>query len=203
MENGRMDKGKWGGVFLVVLIAAAMLLAGLAIYYHNKVGGYTEENAAYREAADRMMATAFLDIRREMSGDRETALEMSRNFDQAEFSHCCSQLHSGYADEIRMINQIDEMASQKLSGYDAGSLLFYFSDLNDLGQRGLLTQEDADALLGVFDAWESCRWEQLEDDMTAADFDFAEQDYGIAACIDNVRSLDEVYSQRVLADAEE
>ena len=37
MENGRMDKGKWGGVFLVVLIAAAMLLAGLAIYYHNKV----------------------------------------------------------------------------------------------------------------------------------------------------------------------
>ena len=48
-----------GGVFLVVLIAAAMLLAGLAIYYHNKVGGYTEENAAYREAADRMMATAF------------------------------------------------------------------------------------------------------------------------------------------------
>ena len=146
MENGRMDKGKWGGVFLVVLIAAAMLLAGLAIYYHNKVGGYTEENAAYREAADRMMATAFLDIRREMSGDRETALEMSRNFDQAEFSHFCSQLHSGYADEIRMINQIDEMASQKLSGYDAGSLLFYFSDLNDLGQRGLLTQEDADAL---------------------------------------------------------
>ena len=57
-----------------------------------------------------------------------------------------------------MINQIDEMASQKLSGYDAGSLLFYFSDLNDLGQRGLLTQEDADALLGVFDAWGSCRW---------------------------------------------
>ena len=173
MENDQKDKGKWGGVFLVVLIAAAMVLAGLAIYYHNKVGGYTEENADYREAADRMMATAFLDIRREMSGDRETALEMSRNFNQAEFNHFCSQLHSGYADE------------------------------NDLGQRDLLTQEDADALLGVFDAWESCRWEQLEDDMTAADFDFAEQDYGIAACIDNVRSLDEVYSQRVLADAEE
>lgn len=138
MENDQKDKGKWGGVFLVVLIAAAMVLAGLAIYYHNKVGGYTEENAAYREAADRMMATAFLDIRREMSGDRETALEMSRNFNQAEFNHFCSQLHSGYADEIRMINQIDELASQKFSGYDAGSLLFYFSDLNDLGQRDLL-----------------------------------------------------------------
>ena len=35
MENDQKDKGKWGGVFLVVLIAAAMVLAGLAIYYHN------------------------------------------------------------------------------------------------------------------------------------------------------------------------
>ena len=186
MENDQKDKGKWGGVFLVVLIAAAMVLAGLAIYYHNKVGGYTEENAAYREAADRMMATAFLDIRREMSGDRETALEMSRNFNQAEFNHFCSQLHSGYADEIRMINQIDELASQKFSGYDAGSLLFYFSDLNDLGQRDLLTQEDADALLGVFDAWESCRWEQLSSDMAGEDFEFIAQDYGIASCLDQI-----------------
>ncbi len=187
MENKTKNKRRSMTIVIVALELLVLFLIGFVIGYHGQARGLEEQNAVNNEAADRIMASAFLDIHEEMTGDRQAVFSMSLNFDREGFNSLCAGLGSHYIDESNIIAEITEIDPEKYGQYGGISdMTAYFADLEERGKAGLLTEADAETLLGVFDAWESCRWEQLSSDMAGEDFEFIAQDYGIASCLDQI-----------------
>ena len=174
MENKTKNKRRSMTIVIVALELLVLFLIGFVIRYHGQARDLEEQNAVNNEAADRIMASAFLDIHEEMTGDRQAAFNMSLNFDREGFNSLCAELGSHYIDESNIIAEITEIDPEKYGQYGGISdMTAYFADLEERGKAGLLTEADAETLLGVFDAWESCRWEQLSSDMAGEDFESA------------------------------
>ena len=176
MENKTKNKRRSMTIVIVALELLVLFLIGFVIRYHGQARDLEEQNAVNNEAADRILVSAFLDIHEEMTGDRREG-----------FNSLCAGLGSHYIDESNIIAEITEIDPEKYGQYGGISdMTAYFADLEERGKAGLLTEADAETLLGVFDAWESCRWEQLSSDMAGEDFEFIAQDYGIASCLDQI-----------------
>ena len=187
MENKTKNKRRSMTIVIVSLELLVLFLIGFVIRYHGQARDLEEQNAANNEAADRLLASAFLDIHEEMTGDRQEVFNMSMNFDREGFNSLCAGLGSHYIDESNIIAGITEIDPEKYGQYcGISDMTAYFADLGERGKAGSLTEADAETLLGVFDAWESCRFEQLSSDMAGEDFEFIAQDYGIASCLDQI-----------------
>ena len=153
MENKTKNKRRSMTIVIVALELLVLFLIGFVIRYHGQARDLEEQNAANNEAADRLLASAFLDIHEEMTGDRQEVFNMSMNFDREGFNSLCAELGSHYIDESNIIAEITEIDPEKYGQYGGISdMTAYFADLEERGKAGLLTEADAETLLGVFDA---------------------------------------------------
>ena len=103
MENKTKNKRRSMTIVIVVLELLVLFLIGFVIRYHGQARDLEEQNAANNEAADRLLASAFLDIHEEMTGDRQEVFNMSMNFDREGFNSLCAGLGSHYIDESNII----------------------------------------------------------------------------------------------------